>query len=154
MFLNCRWRLIEIDTALTDLKGESEHVMSLIHPSNTYMVCILLLKPYMFIPLLSHDITLENMPHILFVHLHSVYMFVDLGFWNGNINLKLSLLPPPFQIIVHFGFVTKFIEKCISTCTVKIVSLNSPWNIFLKVCLFELVDVNILFLKTWSKLEV
>jgi len=32
-----RWRLIEIDTALTDLKGESEHVMSLIHPSNTYM---------------------------------------------------------------------------------------------------------------------
>ncbi|CAL4891493.1 unnamed protein product [Urochloa decumbens] len=32
-----RWRLVEIDTALTDLKGESEHVMSLIHPSNTYM---------------------------------------------------------------------------------------------------------------------
>jgi len=33
-----RWRLIEIDTALTDLNGESEHVMSLIHPSNTFMV--------------------------------------------------------------------------------------------------------------------
>ncbi|KAK3136838.1 hypothetical protein QOZ80_5BG0443200 [Eleusine coracana subsp. coracana] len=32
-----RWRLVEIDTALTDLKYESEHVMSLIHPSNTYM---------------------------------------------------------------------------------------------------------------------
>ncbi|RLN30468.1 asparagine synthetase domain-containing protein 1 [Panicum miliaceum] len=32
-----RWQLVEIDTALTDLKGESEHVMSLIHPSNTYM---------------------------------------------------------------------------------------------------------------------
>ncbi|TVU49588.1 hypothetical protein EJB05_00903, partial [Eragrostis curvula] len=32
-----RWRLVEIDTALTDLKRESEHVMSLIHPSNTYM---------------------------------------------------------------------------------------------------------------------
>uniref|UniRef100_A0A0D9Y0Q8 Asparagine synthetase domain-containing protein n=1 Tax=Leersia perrieri TaxID=77586 RepID=A0A0D9Y0Q8_9ORYZ len=32
-----RWRLVEIDTALTNLKGESEHVMSLIHPSNTYM---------------------------------------------------------------------------------------------------------------------
>lgn len=32
-----RWRLIEIDTALTDLNGESEHVMSLIHPSNTFM---------------------------------------------------------------------------------------------------------------------
>ncbi|KAL6847334.1 hypothetical protein ACP4OV_023187 [Aristida adscensionis] len=32
-----RWRLVEIDTALTDLKGESEHVMSLIHPSDTYM---------------------------------------------------------------------------------------------------------------------
>ncbi|WVZ90897.1 hypothetical protein U9M48_037151 [Paspalum notatum var. saurae] len=32
-----RWRLVEIDTALTDLKGESEHVMSLIHPSSTYM---------------------------------------------------------------------------------------------------------------------
>nr|CAB3462426.1 unnamed protein product [Digitaria exilis] len=32
-----RWRLVEIDTALTDLKGESEHVMALIHPSDTYM---------------------------------------------------------------------------------------------------------------------
>ncbi|XP_062203448.1 uncharacterized protein LOC133905704 [Phragmites australis] len=32
-----RWRLVEIDTALTDLEGESEHVMSLIHPSSTYM---------------------------------------------------------------------------------------------------------------------
>jgi len=32
-----RWHLVEIDTALTDLKGESEHVMSLIHSSNTYM---------------------------------------------------------------------------------------------------------------------
>uniref|UniRef100_J3NEE3 Glutamine amidotransferase type-2 domain-containing protein n=1 Tax=Oryza brachyantha TaxID=4533 RepID=J3NEE3_ORYBR len=32
-----RWRLVEIDTALNNLKGESEHVMSLIHPSNTYM---------------------------------------------------------------------------------------------------------------------
>ncbi|KAF0887664.1 hypothetical protein E2562_002364 [Oryza meyeriana var. granulata] len=32
-----RWRLVEIDTALTNLKGESERVMSLIHPSNTYM---------------------------------------------------------------------------------------------------------------------
>lgn len=32
-----RWRLVEIDTALIDLKGECEHVMSLIHPSNTYM---------------------------------------------------------------------------------------------------------------------
>jgi len=32
-----RWHLVEIDTALTDLNGESEHVMSLIHPSNTYM---------------------------------------------------------------------------------------------------------------------
>ncbi|KAG8049059.1 hypothetical protein GUJ93_ZPchr0009g176 [Zizania palustris] len=32
-----RWRLVEIDTALTHLKEESEHVMSLIHPSNTYM---------------------------------------------------------------------------------------------------------------------
>jgi asparagine synthetase B (glutamine-hydrolysing) len=32
-----RWRLVEIDTVLTNLKGESEHVMSLIYPSNTYM---------------------------------------------------------------------------------------------------------------------
>ncbi|KAM0872361.1 hypothetical protein ACQ4PT_038790 [Festuca glaucescens] len=32
-----RWRLVEIDTDLANLKGESEHVMSLIHPSNTYM---------------------------------------------------------------------------------------------------------------------
>ncbi|KAL6623542.1 hypothetical protein ACP70R_033421 [Stipagrostis hirtigluma subsp. patula] len=32
-----RWRLVEIDTALADLKGESEHVISLIHPSDTYM---------------------------------------------------------------------------------------------------------------------
>uniref|UniRef100_A0A0E0FDE0 Asparagine synthetase domain-containing protein n=1 Tax=Oryza meridionalis TaxID=40149 RepID=A0A0E0FDE0_9ORYZ len=31
------WRLVEIDTVLTNLKGESEHVMSLIYPSNTYM---------------------------------------------------------------------------------------------------------------------
>ena len=154
MFLNCRWHLIEIDTALTDLKGESEHVMSLIHPSNTYMMCILLLKPYMFIPLLSHDITLENMPHMLFVHLHSVYMFVDLGFWNGNINLKLSLLPPPFQIIVHFGFVTKFIEKMHQHLYCQNCFIKFSMEYFLKVCLFELVDVNILFLKTWSKLEV
>lgn len=93
MFLNCRWRLIEIDTALTDLKGESEHVMSLIHPSNTYMVCILLLKPYMFISLLSHGIALENMPYIVcaLVLCLQLYMFVDLGFWNGNINLKFCL---------------------------------------------------------------
>uniref|UniRef100_A0A0E0FDE2 Asparagine synthetase domain-containing protein n=1 Tax=Oryza meridionalis TaxID=40149 RepID=A0A0E0FDE2_9ORYZ len=32
-----QWRLVEIDTVLTNLKGESEHVMSLIYPSNTYM---------------------------------------------------------------------------------------------------------------------
>jgi len=46
-----RWHLVEIDTALTDLKGESEHVMSLIHSSNTYMVCILLLDFDILIPL-------------------------------------------------------------------------------------------------------
>lgn len=34
---NNRWRL-EIDTSLSDLKCETDHVMSLIHPSKTYMV--------------------------------------------------------------------------------------------------------------------
>ncbi|XP_037432780.1 asparagine synthetase domain-containing protein 1-like [Triticum dicoccoides] len=32
-----RWRLVEIDSNLANLKEESEHVMSLIYPSNTYM---------------------------------------------------------------------------------------------------------------------
>lgn len=32
-----RWRLVEIDSDLANLKEESEHVMSLIYPSNTYM---------------------------------------------------------------------------------------------------------------------
>jgi hypothetical protein len=66
MFLNCRWCLVEIDTALTDLKGESEHVMSLIHPSNTYMVCILLLDFEMLVLLLFYAIMLKNiLPKLL-----------------------------------------------------------------------------------------
>ncbi|KAJ3685584.1 hypothetical protein LUZ61_014748 [Rhynchospora tenuis] len=34
---NRRWRLVEIDASLSDLKCETDHVMSLIHPSKTYM---------------------------------------------------------------------------------------------------------------------
>ncbi|KAJ4804501.1 Asparagine synthetase domain-containing protein 1 [Rhynchospora pubera] len=34
---NRRWRLVEIDSSLSDLKCETDHVMSLIHPSRTYM---------------------------------------------------------------------------------------------------------------------
>ncbi|XP_078177669.1 asparagine synthase family protein isoform X3 [Carex rostrata] len=32
-----RWRLVEIDASLSDLEWETDHVMSLIHPSKTYM---------------------------------------------------------------------------------------------------------------------
>lgn len=32
-----RWRLVEIDTTLSSLSWETEHVMSLIHPAKTYM---------------------------------------------------------------------------------------------------------------------
>jgi hypothetical protein len=60
VILNCRWQLVEIDTALTDLKRESEHVMSLIHPSNTYMVCILLLDFDMLIALLFDAVMLRT----------------------------------------------------------------------------------------------
>lgn len=69
VFLICRWRLVEIDTALTDLKGESEHVMTLIHPSDTYMVCILLSDFNMLIPLLFNALMLTNIPPNLIVHL-------------------------------------------------------------------------------------
>nr|CAD1819434.1 unnamed protein product [Ananas comosus var. bracteatus] len=32
-----RWRLVEIDASLSHLKQETEHVLTLIHPTNTYM---------------------------------------------------------------------------------------------------------------------
>ncbi|KAJ1393927.1 Rossmann-like alpha/beta/alpha sandwich fold [Sesbania bispinosa] len=37
LYCKCRWRLVEIDAALSDLMFESSHVMSLINPANTYM---------------------------------------------------------------------------------------------------------------------
>lgn len=39
--LECRWRLVEIDADLSNLSSETKHVMSLIHPANTYMVLLL-----------------------------------------------------------------------------------------------------------------
>ncbi|XP_020096661.1 asparagine synthetase domain-containing protein 1 isoform X1 [Ananas comosus] len=36
-----RWRLVEIDASLSHLKQETEHVLTLIHPTNTYMITYL-----------------------------------------------------------------------------------------------------------------
>ena len=54
-----------------------------------------------------------------------------------------SLLFPPFPIIVHFSFVpgqtsltlTKFIEKSINIYTIKLVSLNPPANVLIRLLL-------------------
>jgi hypothetical protein len=56
---------------LADLKHESEHVMSLIRPSNTYMVCIFILE--ILITLLHSAEMLKYMPPKLFMYLHSTY---------------------------------------------------------------------------------
>lgn len=52
VYFNCqvsldnRWRLVEIDASLSHLKQETEHVLTLIHPTNTYMVCAVLSCSY------------------------------------------------------------------------------------------------------------
>lgn len=38
VYLNFRWKLVEIDADLSNLTTETKHVMSLINPANTYMV--------------------------------------------------------------------------------------------------------------------
>ena len=66
----------------------------------------------------------------------------------------------PFQNVDRSSFVlnqtyltlTKFIEKCTNICNIKSVFLDPSRSVFI-VHLFGVLDVNIFFLKTWSKLE-
>jgi hypothetical protein len=73
----------------------------------------------------------------------------------------IKLLLPPFQIIVHFGFVLSptsltltSLEKYKNIYNIKFVSSKFYMEYNLKVHLFEIVDANIFFLKTWSKVRV